>query len=65
MGSMYAKIMAEDYPQKYGALRRACPACSRLMHRLDGGDWYCNRCYRKVSRRAKLKIYGGEQDGKA
>lgn len=54
MASMYSKIRNEqkEDKEKQSVLRRECPICGRLMHRLNG-KWWCGRCCKKFDEHGK------------
>lgn len=54
MASMYSKILKEqkEDKEKYDVLRRQCPICNRLTHRLNG-KWWCGYCYKKFDENGK------------
>ncbi len=54
MASMYSKILKEQKEEKErnAVLRKECPLCGRLMHRLNG-KWWCGRCCKKFDERGK------------
>lgn len=54
MASVYSRILKEkkEEQEKYSVLRRPCPYCKRLMHRLEW-DWWCGHCYKKFNSEGK------------